>query len=136
MKKYLFFIFFTTWLTSCNKEEKDYSQLPNGVYVGTFQRELSWSDNYKSNIRMIFSSKSWKGSSDMTKYPALCQGTYSINGDTISFENDCAWSTEFDGGLILSGKFVMKSIEDSIEFHRTYLNPAGTSIDRYKLKRQ
>lgn len=89
---------------ACNKDA-DTKKLPEGTYIGTFQRELDWADNDTANITIIFSSNTWSGSSDKTKYPALCHGSYSINNSTINFINECPWTTEFDWSLILSGKY-------------------------------
>lgn len=111
--------------------------MPDGVYIGTFQRDLVWSDSDTANIIMTFSSNQWSGSSDMVKYSALCHGTYLIVGDTIIFENECAWTTEFDWSLILSGKYVLKESGNTIEFSRDYrTSTADTYIDKYKITRQ
>lgn len=137
MREYLLVIFYLTCLLGCEKDEEKYSRLPDGVYVGTFQRELVWSDNDSANIIMTFSSNTWLGSSDKTKYPALCKGTYSIAGDIIIFENECAWTTEFDWSLILTGEYVLKTKRNDIEFYRDYRSSTSdTYVDRYKIKRQ
>jgi hypothetical protein len=86
---------------------------------------------------MTFSSNTWSGSGDHVKYPALCNGTYKIEGDTIVFENVCVWTAEFDASLILSGKYKLVRTENSIEFNRD--NRSATSdtyVDRYKLTKQ
>lgn len=86
---------------------------------------------------MTFSSTTWSGSSDIVKYPALCKGTYSLDGDTIIFVNECPWTAEFDWSLILAFKYFLKIQNDSIEFYRHYTRPpSDTYTDRYKLKRQ
>ena len=137
MKKFIFLIpiFFT--LLSCDKEEQGAIKIEDGLYNGTFQRELVWSESEKANITLTFSSNEWVGTSDFTKYPALCHGTYSIIGDSIIFNNGCAWTAEFDWSLILSGKYAISKNGDKIEFTRDYRNASNdTYIDRYILTKQ
>jgi len=139
MKRFTIFFLSLFILNSCEKEEQIEidKKLLDGIYVGTFQREYVWIDSDTANITITFSSNKWSGSSDIDKYPALCSGTYSICGDTIVFENECVWTTEFDWSLILSGKNVYEESKNTIEFHRDYRGPStDTYIDRYKLTRQ
>ncbi|HEY4785544.1 MAG TPA: hypothetical protein VIH57_05825, partial [Bacteroidales bacterium] len=124
-------------LINCNKEGQNTTKIPDGVYAGTFQRELVWSDSDTAKITMTFSSGTWSGSSDKPKYPALCKGTYTIVGDTILFENECAWTAEFDWSLILSGKYVLKTDGNKVEFYKDYRSATSdTYIDKYKITRQ
>jgi hypothetical protein len=67
----------STIMAGCEKKEEP-ACLDNGNYTGIFQRELVWGDSNTANIVMTFSSDNWSGSSDKTKYPALCNGTYRI----------------------------------------------------------
>jgi len=138
MKRTVFFILSFLILFSCEKEEQIDINLADGVYVGTFQREAVWFDSDTANITLTFTSNQWNGSSDMVKYPALCHGTYLIVGDTIIFENECAWTTEFDWSLILVGKYVLKETgNNTIEFSRDYRSAtADTYVDKYKIIRQ
>ena len=142
MRKYLLLFICLTYFSGCEKNEKNTEDKENivkfqeGSYVGTFKRELSWTDSYTANVTMTFLSNAWTGTSDITKYPALCNGTYSLKGDTIIFENNCAWTTEFDWSLILSGKYVLEINEDSVEIYRNYPRTEPVSYtDRYKLKK-
>jgi len=132
-----------TYFLGCEKNENNTENkenivtLQDGNYVGTFKRELSWTDSYTANVTMTFSSNSWTGTSDITKYPALCRGTYSIKGDTIIFENYCAWTADFDWSLILAGKYVLEIKRDSVVIYRNYPKTGPVLyIDRYKLKKQ
>ena len=104
--RYLFFIIFclTLSFTSCNKSTSN-SIILNGTYSGTFQR-LTKSGGQISNVTITFSGNTWTGQSQYAKYPALCQGTYKeISADSISFENTCPWTAEFDWSLILNGDY-------------------------------
>jgi hypothetical protein len=143
MKQYLLLIIYLTYFSGCEKNEKDTENteitvtFQDGNYVGTFQRELTWTDSYTANVTMTFSSNAWTGTSNINKYPALCCGTYSIKGDTIVFENNCAWTAEFDWSLILTGKYFLEIKEDSVVIYRKYPKTEPVLyIDRYKLKKQ
>ena len=135
MSRYLFCVLIC--LLGCDKEIPNYTTVPDGIYIGTFQRELVWAENDTAAITITFSSNTWSGTSDKIKYPALCNGTYSIIGDTIIFENQCDWTAEFDWSLILSGKYAIKSKGNILEFYRDYRSATSdTYVDRYKLKKQ
>lgn len=68
-----------------------------GQYIGTFQR----GDN-RSHVELTLKGSNFFGESDMVKFPAICNGSYSISERTIKFENQCPWTAEFDWSLILS----------------------------------
>ena len=137
MNKIVFLILPLLIFISCKKEEIRDKKLPDGTYEGTFQREPVWSNGDTANITLTFSSTHWSGSGEREKYPALCHGTYSIIGDTITFENECVWTAEFDWSLILSGKYHLTETGDAIEFSRDYRSATSdTYVDKYRLQRQ
>ncbi|NOU59655.1 hypothetical protein [Marinifilum caeruleilacunae] len=125
------------FLIGCEEEEQIESIIPDGTYIGTFQRELVWRDSDTANITITFSENSWNGTSDMLKYPGLQKGSYSIKGDSIVFTNGGFWTAEFDHTLLLEGKYLYKKSDHSIEFTRDYRSEsADTFIDIYKLKKE
>ena len=135
--KYLFLIICLTLLFACESEDQVDRKLPDGNYSGTFQRQHVWAESDTANITITINSNEWSGTSDIEKYPALCNGTYLIIGDTIIFENECVWTADFDWSLILDGKYILKETGNLIEF--SYDDRSATSdtyIDIYKLERQ
>jgi hypothetical protein len=111
--------------------------IPDGTYTGTFQRELVWSKSDTAQVTLTFSSNNWYGESDKVKYPALCNGTYSIDGNKINFNSGCAWSAEFDWSLILSGEYTLTITGNTIEFSRDYRSATSdTYVDKYKLTKK
>ncbi|WP_035566920.1 hypothetical protein [Hymenobacter sp. IS2118] len=75
----------------------------DGTYTGTFQREPG---GPVAQVSLVFSAGEWSGTSQITKYPALCSGTYTVtSNEQITFTNGCPWTTDFDGTLILSGEY-------------------------------
>ena len=137
MKKNILIVIFLAGLICCKKEENKFSKIPDGTYQGTFVRETVWAGSDTAHIIMTFSSNNWSGSSDKKNFPALCHGTYSISGDTLIFTNQCAWTAEFDWGLILSGTYNLKIHGEELEFYNDDRSATSdTYIDRYKLIKQ
>ncbi len=122
----------TFFAVSCKKTTSDLL-IPEGTYVGTFQRQTS-TGGQVSNVTITFSANSWTGKSQFVKYPALCHGTYNAKGaDSITFENACPWTAEFDWTLILSQDYKIKFVGNDIEFSKDY---SGAFKDIYKLTKQ
>lgn len=118
---------------SCKKSGSVYL-IPDGTYAGTFQRQISNAGQI-SNVTFNFSAGNWTGKSQFVKYPALCNGTYKAKGgDSVSFENACAWTAEFDWTLILTGDYKIKITGNNIEISREYNN--GAVKDIYDLTKQ
>lgn len=136
MKRLLFIIWIVSISsTSCEKSRID--NIPDGVYNGTFQRQLAFGGGDTANVILTFSSNSWTGQSDIPKYPALCHGTYTIDSQKIIFTNDCIWTAEFDGTLILGGEYALSLEGDQLEFIRDDRGPSkDTYVDIYKLSKQ
>jgi hypothetical protein len=137
MKKNFISILSLSLLLNCAKEENPSIQIPDGNYTGTFQRDWVWSNSDTANVSITFTTGEWEGTSDIQKYPALCKGTYTIQGDTIIFVNECAWTQEFDNSLVLSGKYHIKQSNNEFEITRDDRSETSdTYIDRYILKRK
>lgn len=123
---------------ACEKENitnTTAKKLTKGNYSGTFCRDDGYNEPVVASVNLSFSEDQWSGSGEFPKYPALCHGTYSIDGDNIVFTNECAWTAEFDWSLILSGNYGLKISGDSIEFSRLNGFDNFASVDRYKLKK-
>lgn len=134
MKKAVFICSVLLILMGCKYENFPVIEIPDGTYAGTFQRELVWSKSDTAHVTITFSSNTWHGTSDKVKYPALCNGTYSIDGSKINFNSGCAWSAEFDWSLILSGEYILTITGNTIEFSRDYRSStADTYVDKYRL---
>jgi len=91
----------------------------NGTYTGTFQRQSGGSGQI-SQVSIVFSNGKWTGTSQTPKYPALCNGTYQINGiNRILFTNSCFWTADFDWSLILSQQYELNMIGNDVKMVRT-----------------
>lgn len=118
-------------------EEMNSEMFLHGEYTGNFSRKnIQTNEGSVSGIKISFSDETWTGESESEKYPALCRGTYVIENNKILFENQCAWTTEFDGSLILNGEYEFILAEDKIEFIRTYNNIGSNNYqDVYSLQK-
>jgi len=121
-------------LSSCEKAKNTTTAIPDGTYFGTFQRTGPDADGQIANVSLTFHSGVWFGESDLEKYPALCRGTYKVDGNKLIFINECAWTAEFDWSLILSGEYSFVLEGDSLTFSKEIANPTNSSsVDIYKL---
>jgi hypothetical protein len=122
---------FTFLLISCKKDTPKIS-IYSGVYKGTFERNIN---SNLSNVTLIISGNKFDGQSEDEHYPAICNGNFNINKDTISFVNNCAFTADFDWSYILSGKFKFSVLEDSLILMRSY-DGIIYYYDTYNLKKQ
>ena len=137
MKKILFAILIVIVSSSGCEKLKDELTITDGTYTGTFQRQLAFGGGEIANVSITFSSNTWTGQSDRQKYPALCNGTHTIEDEKIIFTNDCAWTADFDWSLILGGEYDLNLDGDRLEITRDYRGPASdTYIDVYILSKQ
>lgn len=113
-------IMLVTFLCSCDKEEAILFALEEGTYSGSFYRSSPSATYETSDVSIIFRQNSFEGSSSVAKYPAICNGTYMVQGQEIEFVNECFWTAEFDWSYILSGKFTLTYEGDQMILSRSY----------------
>ena len=111
-------------IISCNHDDENPQTEINGEYVGIFERGEN-----NSNVELTFKNGNWTGESQIVKFPALCNGTYSNSGNVISFENACPWTAEFDWTLILGGEW-------NFSLNGNSLILTKTNGDKYTLTKQ
>ena len=135
MKALFILILAIPLMTGCEKSFEnagDNNDLDlKGRFLGTFHR----TGGETANISILFSENSFEGDSDKMKYPAICNGTFTVNNDDdrINFDNACAWSADFDWTLILDGTYnFVVNPDKSLIISRTYENNIR---DEYKLYR-
>jgi hypothetical protein len=122
---------------ACESDRKYLIQIPDGVYVGTFQRQQAFGGGEVAQVTITFTSNTWTGQGNIPKYPALCHGTYTIGKQKINFTNECFWTAEFDASLILGGDYDLSLNGNQLEIIRSFLGPASdTWADKYILTKQ
>lgn len=104
-----------------------------GTYTGTFRRSTPTGDEMVANVTLELSDQAFSGGSNISRYPAICHGTYNLEGAHITFENECIWTADFDWTLILGGTFEIKSSGGQLELTKKYNEH---TFDQYMLTRQ
>lgn len=119
MARVILLIVFSCLLYSCeNNDVIRNTDLTPGVYKGHFIRSNPYAKFAPSKVTLIFTPNAYTGESDVTNYPAICNGTYKITGQEIEFFNSCIWTGEFDQSLILKGKFELRVDGSQLEMTR------------------
>jgi hypothetical protein len=122
----------TILILSCDDNDQPKSTI-HGTYTGHFQRSSPEADWMVANVTLVFGHNTFSGESDQGRYPAICDGTYEIAGDTIKFNNDCVWTADFDWTFILYGEFEFETTGDQLTLTRRYSEHV---FDQYTLTRQ
>ena len=119
-------------ILSCDKGDIKLVGSLEGTYKGIFFRSSPEVKYQTSNVILVFDAHKFEGSGNITKYPAICHGTYTLIGQEIEFTNLCPWTAEFDWSLILSGKFKIEINGDELVMTRSF----GNIVDTYKIQKQ
>ena len=93
-------------ISSCiSRSTNKTSIAQQGVFKGQFVRSSPLARYAPSNVTITFDVDAFSGESDQVNYPAICHGTFQINGKEIEFKNDCMVTADFDWSYILKDKF-------------------------------
>jgi hypothetical protein len=133
MKNLVFIILILLFTTACDKDESGSLESLNGTYKGFFIRSSPNAKYQPAEVTLIFNDSAFEGTSSISKYPAICKGTYKLSGREIEFNNSCFFTADFDWSLILSGKYEIYQEGERIIIAR---NTAGGVMDRYTLEKQ
>ncbi|AKQ44747.1 hypothetical protein TH63_02490 [Rufibacter radiotolerans] len=120
---------------SClEKEDEAVAVLPDGTYTGTFTRSNNLGDEMPkvAQVTLVVKGNTFTGTSDTPHYPAIGSGTYKINGQDITFEDERFWTADFDWTLILKGTFALQNTNGIITLTRRQ----GNLTDVYQLSRK
>lgn len=116
---------------ACEKADTGVS-IVRANYTGTFIRTSPTAKFRPADVTVSLTDSTFEGSSSIEKYPAICNGTYSISGDEITFNNECMFTADFDWTYILSGKFKFYYEGEELIITRSY---EGSVTDTYRLKK-
>lgn len=112
-------------LFSC---DKDKPSKPRGSYTGTFTATYPSGTQLGSTSLELKNGKfSCSGNTD--RIPAGGSGTYSIDDDKIIFHDENAWTTDFDGNLILNGQYDYTINGDRFNFSKSSASAVRYSYD-------
>lgn len=104
-----------------------------GTYTGHFQRSTPTGDWMVANVTLELGDHSFSGESDHARYPAICNGTYTTEGNNITFVNKCVWTADFDWTLILDGTFEIRTGGGQVILIKKYNEH---EFDQYTLTKQ
>lgn len=119
-------------LAGCSDAFDPIADKDDVTYTGTFMRGGPLIDPLPSDVTLRFKDGSFEGTSSSDNYPAICNGSYSVKGSTISFRNKCLFPANFDWSFILAGDFEYEQRGDSLFIRRGY---DGGNYDQYMLKK-
>ncbi|WP_241077729.1 hypothetical protein [Flavimarina sp. Hel_I_48] len=124
MKKVLFLLLCMATLVGCDSDDDSVNYNLEGNYTGVFERNDS-----VSNVQLSLKNATFSGESEVQKFPAICRGAFIVSGSSVTFENVCPWTAEFDWTLILNGSW-------NIDFEDNNLILTNKFGDRYLLTKQ
>jgi hypothetical protein len=130
----IFFAILVVSITGCSYEDIPAGSIKPGVYKGSYARTSIYGRYVSSSVTLTITGNQFRGESSVEKYPAICNGTYSVSnsGSEVSFRNACFFTAEFDWSLILNGTFKLKVDSRDLEISRT----SGITTDIYRLTLQ
>ncbi len=116
-------------LLACEKDMK--SSFEPGVYKGSFKRTgPGYPGSESSSVVLNFDGHLFSGSSSQPFFPAIGTGKYMLLNDNIIFENESAFTANFDWSLILDESFsknysgysivLIKGHGDMVLYHDVY----------------
>ncbi|ULQ56650.1 hypothetical protein KJS94_00375 [Flavihumibacter rivuli] len=117
--------------SGCSKSDTSPAAVYNGSYSGTFQR-MNLPGAPIANITLSLNYPSFTGSSDISHYPAIGKGRFTLKNEALFFTNESPWTADFDWTLILDKAYIDQVKGDSLIFTKSYGNGW---VDVYKLKK-
>lgn len=118
--------------TACKKNNSN--KIPSGTYKGTFLR-IDPLKRAPAPVTLTFNGSEYSGQSAVQYYPAVCNGHFSVRGNTANFHNACVWTANFDGTFILDGEYEITQRGDSLYIIKGYPGIVFQQ-DIYSLKRE
>lgn len=122
---------FIILLSACDKDTV--KTIPNGKYEGTFIRTSPTAKYEPANVTITIDDGRFTGSSDKPKYPAICSGTFKVEGSKITVNNECMFTADFDWSFIFNGEWEYEVSGDELKLVKRH---AGSTIDYYTLKKR
>ncbi|WGH76256.1 hypothetical protein P8625_03565 [Tenacibaculum tangerinum] len=84
---------------ACNNDDDSTEPNFEGQYIGTFER-----NGMISKVELNFNKGNFSGESDRINFPAIYFGSFSVQNNTLNFDNkQLIITTEFDPNLVLNG---------------------------------
>ena len=115
-------LFISTIMLSCNEEEMNTIEW-EGTYEGTFTVEyLASGDTFTNPVTVNFSGNRYSSSTGDNRFPAGGNGTFVLDNNSVTFNDENFWTADFDWNLILNGNYTITESETSITLSATKNN--------------
>jgi hypothetical protein len=133
MRQVIFLLGMVLIISACEKNNNDNNPPEDnsiyGRYTGTFYR--TGMDTTSVQLGLLSTNK-FEGSGARPLYPAICGGTFTFDGNTLSVNDTCSWTANFDWTLIFDGNYsVSFTGENQVRIWRT----SGSVTDEYILNK-
>ena len=91
-------------LLGCDKNGEISKPITDGTYSGTFT--VTYGSEKNTGVTTVkFENGKYTCTGNPNRIPAGGSGTYSINGNKITFRDENIWTAEFNWRLILNGEY-------------------------------
>ena len=117
----------------CNEDDIQLSQ--DGVYTGIFYQTNAFALYQTSDVTIALKGGKFGGVSTDSQYPAICSGSYSTESKQIIFSNECVFTADFDGSLVLDGTYEIGVVQDSDSLYLVQ-NLGGQRYNIFRLTRE
>jgi hypothetical protein len=132
MRKFIVFLAVSLLFIACSKDDTIGNL--DGTYSGTFTRtDPSGGNTPTANVNLEFTEDGFTGRSDMANYPAICSGSYTLEGNKIKPLNKCVFPANFDWSFIFNGEYNYEFDGTNLKIWKEY---NSGSKDIYLLKRK
>ena len=132
MKKILAYLILLVVAVACDDDANNPSVPAPGTYTGKFFRSIAGVSFASSDVTLTLTADRFSGGSDKIELPAICFGTYNVEGDRIKFQNECVWTMDVNRTYILSGEFQIEIDGGKLKISRQ----RNGLIDQYILNLQ
>ncbi len=131
MRRIVLMLLAAILFTACTKEDR--SSNLEGSYTGTFTRtDPTGGNTPTANVTIEFTEDHFKGHSDITNYPAVCSGSYILEGNQIKALNKCFFTANFDWTFIFTNDYNYEFNGTNLKIWREY---SGGAKDIYLLRK-
>jgi len=114
----------------CAEEGMDAPNL-QGSFTGTFERVVDGTSLGQAGVSLVLDGDTFSGSGGPNRYPVICRGNFTLEGNTINFINNCFFTADFDWTLILSGSFEVRQTGNEL----VLVKRRGSIVDTYRLRK-
>ena len=119
----------TIMLQGCSEDNENHL-ITEDAYSGIFYRMYPQARILTSEVTLNLDNGKFSGSSSMDNYPAICNGTFEIQRNTIEFTNGCAFTADFDWSFILDGTYEIDE-QDNYTYFIQEVEPEVYNIFRF-----